>query len=97
MKVDLLQRIYDLRLTLPSDTTPERIQSNRDKLFPLMCEVQLLVDKGDKDEAFELFLEEYHYFDLGHKSKYHIDSLPENVKRKLAKSIAKEKDAKESA
>jgi len=35
---DWADRYYALMLTLPDDTTPERIKANREKMLPLIAE-----------------------------------------------------------
>ena len=81
MKKDWAERFYALMLTLPDDTTPERIAANRDKMLPLISEAKKEKYKGKEvDEALDL----YHYFDVGRKPKNNIDGFHKKLKKSLA-------------
>jgi len=86
--------LYDILISLPKDTTPERIKANRDRLRLFMGEGTNLKDLGCKHEALDLLYEWFHYFDGatykdgvrikdGYKSKYNIDDLPQLLEEKL--------------
>ena len=71
-------------LTLPSDTTPERIKSNREKMLPLIAEAESL---GYTGEAVEDAIDLFHYFDKGRKPKNTIDGLHDKVKMGMIKEV----------
>lgn len=71
--------------SLPSDTTPDRIKENRKKMLVHATKAQALKDSGVNNVALDKFLDWFHYFDLGYKSEYNIDTLPQDIEGKLAK------------
>ena len=81
---DWADRFYSVMITLPDDTTPERIKSNREKMLPLIVEAKEIKKSGYKDKSLDEAIELYHYFDKGQKSPYNIDGFQSKVKRSLA-------------
>ena len=78
---DFEKRFYALMITLPEDTTPERIKSNREKMLPLIAEAEKNGYTGKAvDEAIDL----YYYFDTGRKPVNSIDGLHDRLKKSLA-------------
>ena len=76
-------RFYSIMITLPDDTTPERIKSNRDKMLPLIIEAKEIKKSGYKDKSLDEAIELYHYFDKDRKSIYSIDGFQDKVKKSL--------------
>lgn len=83
------KELLDLLGTLPSDTTPERIKSNREKLLPYINKVEDMRVAGNKHPLLDDFWEFFHYFDHGYKSPLTIDELPSRVKDKLGDMIVR--------
>ncbi len=82
-KKEWADNFYTLMLTLPDDTTPERIKSNRDKMLPLVAEAKKLKKAGKKDKALDEAVDLYHYFDVGRKPVNNIDGFHDKIKKSL--------------
>ena len=88
------KEIYTFLIEQDLDTTPERIKINRDRLRPLFERSEYIsairdslsgVARVKANAVLDLLYDYYHYFDLGYRSKTHIDDFPEKLKEAFAK------------